>query len=564
MIGIAHIRSFRPDAVWDLAHALDVERQRLLLVVELVLWRRVVGVAWSGPASVAAAAHTADVVGLLASIASRVALSSDALRTAVPTMRVAAQLLGEADRRAQRGGGLLTREGLLLMPIRTPTGDPVADANVARDDRLTVSEVEQLLHRTEQVAREADDRLARDLLLASLSMHLPAPTAARVEPRPPPVLAGADRSAAEAFASAAWWRSLTPLEQRSAIAEHPEWVGPRDGVPAWARHEANLVLLLRAEQRVEERVRSARAVLQLPSPGRWLPGRPVAQQLRHAEQHRDDLRAVRDVLARADGGRRTLLLVDDSGGLLRTAVAVGDVDRAEHVVTFVGGMSTRAADLGRYDELFARMRSDARRIAADDDVAIVTWMGYEAPQTDELLSLRRSVLSDRVARTNADELASFVTGVEAARDRPAHQTIWGHSYGSVVGGFALLQAMPADDVVVFGSPGLPVTRIEQLGLKPGGLNVLATAGDYVAFAGPLVHGTAANEVLGSTWLATVPPKAEANVWRESRGHSDYLSASTISAHNLLAVALARSDLRRGVTPAERERHARYHGKWAVM
>jgi hypothetical protein len=268
---------------------------------------------------------------------------------------------------------------------------------------------------------------------------------------------------------------------------------------------------------------------------------------------------VRDVLSRRDGGRRRLLLVDATGLDVKAVVAVGDVDRAEHVVTFVGGLSTMVgADLRSYDDTFVRMRSEAREVARGEDVAVVTWMGYDAPQVHEIVtSVDRNVLNGKLARDNAGALADFVTGVEAARERPAHQTVWAHSYGGTLAGYASLRTSAVDDLAVFGAPGLPFTDVARTALKPGALNVLGAVGDDVFSYGWMVHGTAAADVAGETRLSTFAlkrPGTGCNHWlharsdyvdtsRTSAGHSDYLRAGTDSARNLVAVAVGRPDLR---------------------
>jgi len=320
-------------------------------------------------------------------------------------------------------------------------------------------------------------------------------------------------------------------------------------VPAVARHEANLALLARAERVAAALAREAQRSA---SPGN------AAQRTRAAE-HLAALQAVRDVLARRDGGPRRLLLVDATGHAVKAVVAVGDVDRAEHVVTFVGGLSTMVgADLRRYDDTFVRMRSEAKGVARGDDVAVVTWMGYHAPQVHEIVSsVDRNVLNAKLARDNAGALADFVTGVEAARERPAHQTVWAHSYGGTLAGFASLHTSAVDDVAVFGAPGLPFSDVARTALKPGSLNVLGAVGDDVFGYGWTVHGTSPADVTGASRLSTFALKQSGtgcNQWlhprsdfvdvgRTSAGHSDYLRAGTDSARNLVAIAAGRPDLR---------------------
>jgi hypothetical protein len=175
------------------------------------------------------------------------------------------------------------------------------------------------------------------------------------------------------------------------------------------------------------------------------------------------------------------------------------------------------------------------------------------------------VLNSKIARENADELAAFVTGLTAARDRRVHQTVWAHSYGSVLAGNALLLHSPIDDVAVFGSPGVPFDRIERTGLKPGSFNVLAAGHDLVAHPGWRLLGRKPDTVTGATSLSTIVltrPTAGCNLWRgigsgaddlsrSVSGHSNYLRAGTVSADNLVAVAIGRRDLVVLQSPVER-------------
>ncbi|GAB3884079.1 hypothetical protein GCM10028802_32520 [Terrabacter terrigena] len=565
-IAVRDIRAGRPQLLLEVSRRLEARRRRLLVLAELVLWRRAAAPRWSGAGSSAAADRYGTVVAGLGQLAGSIAVAGHALGHAAQRLQSALDLVGRADRRAADEGAWVDDDGRLFLPVRASLGDGVGEAHRARLDDLLRAEVDACLQQARRAATQTDEELHRVLLVAARGVSTAEPggstrspttasTAAASHgspawaevgvgdwPVPPPTAAGV-------FASAAWWRSLTDEERRALTRERPEWVGPRDGVPAAARHEANLLLLDRAERTATARASEAQ---RRGSP--W-----NAEERTRAQEEVDGIRAVRDVLSRRDGGPRRLLLLDTQEADLRAVVAVGDVDRAEHVVTFVGGLSTMVgADLRRYDTTFARMRSEALAMAPGQDVAVVTWMGYDAPQMHEITSsIDRNVLNPKLARDSAGALAGFVTGLEAARDRPAHQTVWAHSYGGTLAGFASLHTSAIDDVAVFGAPGLPFTDIAQTALKPGGLNVLGAIGDDVFSYGWMVHGTPPQEVGGAVRLSTFAPKqpgvgcnhwlrprsAFVDVGRTSAGHSDYLRAGTDSAHNLVAVAAGRPDLR---------------------
>ncbi|WP_076258969.1 alpha/beta hydrolase [Intrasporangium flavum] len=555
-LGVGQVRSSRPEVLVGAARRLDACRLDVEAVITRLLRHR--ARSWSGPASVAAAVRAAALVAGLGRLAACLAASSTSVMQAAVRLRAAQDLLARADARAAADGAFVDHEGTLFLPVRAAGLDSVLEAHGARRDELLRDEVHTYLRQAVRLATDVDTGLARDLLVLarggpSAGPVLAARGAAAV-PAPPVVL----NDASGAYASAAWWRCLTDAERRSVIRDHPQWVGPRDGVPAAARHEANLVLLAEA-------ARAAASALAAEQEHPAIPFGvdPVAR----ARARVDDLRAVRALLGRQDGVQRRLLFLDATGREVKVVVAQGDVETADHVVTYVGGLSTTPRDdLGRYDNLFSPLRQQAIREGGGADTAIVTWMGYEAPQPDEIVtSIDRSVLNPKIARDNADELAAFLTGLGAARDRPVHQTLWAHSYGSVLAGNALLQDSPVDDVAVFGSPGVPFDRIERIGLKAGSFNVLAAGHDLVAHPGWRPLGANPDTVAGGTSLSTTAlkdPAAGCNLWhgigsgaedpaRTSTGHSDYLRAGTVSADNLVAVAVGRRDLVVQQAPVER-------------
>jgi len=552
-LSVRDIRASRPQSLVAVSRALEDRRRRVVVLAELVLWRRAAAPRWSGAASSAAADRYAVVVAGLGRLAASIAVAGQAVGQAAGRLEAAIDLVHRADRRAVDEGAWIDDDGRLFLPVRASLGQPALEAHRARLDELLRAEVNACLTQACRAAAETDDELLRALLSSARGATLAAGAGGGAVVlaalAPPPIASAAGGVSAQVFASAAWWRSMTDEERRRAIRDHPEWVGPRDGVPATARHEANLVLLARAEEVAWTRAREARR-------SGWVGN---AAERTRADEHVAALQAVRDVLARRDGGERLLLLIDPTVLDVKAVVALGDVDRAAHVVTFVGGLSTMVGtDLRRYDDTFVRMRSEARSVAAGQDVAIVTWMGYDAPQVHEIVSsIDRNVLNAKLARDNAGALADFATGIDVARDRPAHQTVWAHSYGATLAGFASLRTSAVDDVAVFGAPGLPFSDVSRSALKPGSLNVLGAVGDDVFNYGWMVHGTPAAEVAGATRLSTfalkqagsgcnhwLHPRSEyVDVGRTSVGHSDYLRAGTDSARNLVVIAAGRPDLR---------------------
>ena len=62
-------------------------------------------------------------------------------------------------------------------------------------------------------------------------------------------------------------------------------------------------------------------------------------------------------------------------------------------------------------------------------------------------------------------MRSFQKGVHASHlGPPAHTTVIGHSYGTLVVGAAASTALAADDVVLVASPGIDVDHVQDLRL----------------------------------------------------------------------------------------------------
>ncbi len=294
---------------------------------------------------------------------------------------------------------------------------------------------------------------------------------------------------------AAWWGALDDERRLAALRGGVPSLGSRDGVPAEVRDLAN-----------RRALREAMAAH--PSPAR-----------------RAMLAAVERAIS-APGRRLALLDV----GQARAAVAVGDLDSAEHVAVLVPGMSTDVTgDLGSLVANADRVRSVAAQLSGTgEEVAALAWLGYITPTLT-------TVASERRAGVGALQLAPVMRGIRARNPR-AHLTLVGHSYGSLTVGFAVQQGAPADDVVLVGSPGAGVARSRDLGLSASHVLVGEAPGDAVARLerfGPRPGGT----WFGASRLPTGPgtdPRTGERL-RASHGHSDYYSAGTTSLRAIAGV-----------------------------
>lgn len=133
---------------------------------------------------------------------------------------------------------------------------------------------------------------------------------------------------------------------------------------------------------------------------------------------------------------------------------VGDLAEAGTVTTLVGGVGS--ADPAGWPGQLDR----ARTIAQATDGAAVVWVNRPVPPTVGHALAREPALA-----AGAD-LRDFQA--ELARRHPGqHRIVLGHSYGSVVVGAAASggRGLHADDVVLLGSPGAGVTRVQEMVLR---------------------------------------------------------------------------------------------------
>ena len=338
--------------------------------------------------------------------------------------------------------------------------------------------------------------------------------------------------------SAGWWSALSPAAQRRVVAEHPEWVGNRDGVPAVVRDEANRAVLDGRLGRLDADLRALQArydALTVAGPGAveavWLAQRnDLLTRLDELHRRREALDVVRTAAAGAD---RSVLLLDLDRTRPRVAVAVGDVDTADHVAVLTPGFGTTLRDgLVAEEDTAAALR--ARSLSAlggagrgGESVAAVAWLGYEVP-TGVL-----AVSTPAAARRGGADLARFYEGIDASRRADPHLTALGHSYGSLTTGYALQQAHGVDDAVLFGSPGIGTDQVGDLHVPPGHTGVVEAPWDPVADLG--WFGDDPNRLDGVTGLSAHPATLpDGTATAGSVLHAQYLTPGTTSQFNVAA------------------------------
>ncbi|MEU8237909.1 alpha/beta hydrolase [Actinoplanes missouriensis] len=215
-----------------------------------------------------------------------------------------------------------------------------------------------------------------------------------------------------------WWAGLPPDRRNWLLATEPAALGSTAGIPAADRDVANRLLL-------------------------------------------DDQRAagVDEVRARVEDGTglRPYLMGLDVSGDGRAVIALGDPDRARHVLTHVPGMTSDLESFGSELTRAERVAVRAHEIAPGEAVSAVLWLDYDAPD------FVHEAWSDRQAREGAEGLRRFQESLRVTHDGPpADQTVLGHSYGSLVVGTAAAGSFAADRVVFVGSPGVGVDSAAQL------------------------------------------------------------------------------------------------------
>jgi len=151
-------------------------------------------------------------------------------------------------------------------------------------------------------------------------------------------------------------------------------------------------------------------------------------------------------------------------------------------------------------------------------------------------------------------LSTFESGLRVTATGEPHETLLGHSYGSVViGAAARMGGLHADDVILVGSPGTGVRHATDLGVTPG--HVWASAARYdvvprLPKPGAIIS-TAMRTLLGEpadqSWFGTNPVATTfgAHVFTSAPGrlsepvetHTSYFDAGSPSLTNIARIAV---------------------------
>jgi hypothetical protein len=351
--------------------------------------------------------------------------------------------------------------------------------------------------------------------------------------------------------NAAWWAALSDKQRQRLIAEHPDWVGNRDGVKAADRSKANLNLL-------DQEKRGSTAELD-----RLRREDGDSDEIARLEERLKALDSITGMMHNPDGTvnpNRQLMSLDMTGDHPKAAIANGDVDSAQHVAVFTPGMnSTVDGNMNGYVNDMQGVRHSAedmlRRTDDMSNVATVTWIGYEPSSFDDTSSLFGLATGEN-ADIGGDKLAKFDQGINASRPTDPHFTALGHSQGSIVTGVSLTHGgTGVDDAVVFGSPGVADhfgidNTAHDLKVPDGHAYNIKAEGDPVAQWVPETwrYGRAPYAMDGMTQLsadAAVGP--DGTPLAGSQGHSQYTMTTpegvdSTSKHNIAAIVAGKPQL----------------------
>jgi Alpha/beta hydrolase len=283
--------------------------------------------------------------------------------------------------------------------------------------------------------------------------------------------------------AAATWSALSPSERAALMESSPGLIGNLDGIPPTDRIAANRI-----------------------------------------QMERDLANGTGDtaMLKRLLDSHTQVILYRPADGQI--AIVHGNIATAHTVIVTVPGTGTHMGDYtenGIENRRALELQQRAEQVSGQD-VAVVAWLGYHAPQWN----VGENPGKASMAIDGGVSLASFGSGLGITGDQ--RLTVVGHSYGSTVVGYGVRDGLAADNIIVMGSPGMSVNNVNDLNAKSGA-DVFAMRSTLDPVGGLNAFGTEPTSLsFGAQRLAT-----------NSNGiftHSDYWTHD-----NLNQIALAATD-----------------------
>ncbi|MFF2626045.1 alpha/beta hydrolase [Kitasatospora griseola] len=428
---------------------------------------------WAGNAADGARQSLSRTTGKLAAAQLELARIAPVLREGAEAFVLAQADLRRALQEAQAGGYQVSDDGGISWPPPSAAErhDPDAPdrARQGTDLRDRIGEALSKAAHADQVTAErlrqytTDARTGAGLDPGTAAMRLNSTLLRAFTGSEDLVLAGMPDQNASPTEVNSWWKSLPTDEQQRLISQHPGEIGNRNGIPTPARDQANRI---RLDQLVND----------------------LSSRQNLSEWDQKKLEGFRSIQGRLkdDQGKQppAYLLVIGDQGQGRAALAYGNPDTADDVVAYVPGLNTEIKNMGGGDANRARdLWQSAHDIDPSRSTASIAWLGYDAPQAKGISPDALAVAGDERAKQGGEAYQGFLQGLRASHEgQPAHLTALGHSYGSFTVGQAAQRpgGIPADDIILVGSPGTGAQKAGQLGVDGSHVWVGAAEHDPVS------------------------------------------------------------------------------------
>lgn len=317
-----------------------------------------------------------------------------------------------------------------------------------------------------------------------------------------------------------WWDSLSEQQRHELIEKRPPILGNLNGIPADARDRVNVAVLDDDLNRVQDVAGrhnvSADAVTA--DPGRYgLSDNDIdryhnAVKTQEGLLHQSGIPDSEDRRYSSYGDqemldrnlRPTMLWAYDPqafDGKGRAVISIGNPDKAANTAVIVPGTSASVRDGwlsdGHNDAM--NLYDQSLHAAPGEPTAVVSWMGYDTPEsfTDP------NIANTGLARAGGDTLAWDVNSLSVSHEAGTaqHLTVAGHSYGSTTVADAFANSgMRADDAILLGSPGTDVAQsAADFHLDGGQVYIGDASTDPVGWLGQMGHTLPSdlNDTLGN-------------------------------------------------------------------
>lgn len=340
---------------------------------------------------------------------------------------------------------------------------------------------------------------------------------------------------------AAWWASLTDAEKEHLIQTQPATIGNLDGIDGTSRDKANRAQLnadIAATQKELDKAKAEYNSDEAESQ-RKLGNAEKANKVDELQKKLDELNNLHSSI---EGENRQLLVYDPATGekgheVLHAAVAVGNVDTADHVSTFVPGMTTNVKDnmegyTGDMENLKNASERKLQETGQGGSVATIVWQGYDAPP-----GLGDASSTDR-AEVGAKDLKSFEEGLHDSRTAVGNApdlSVLGHSYGSTTASQAMNEVRPGvvNNFMMYGSPGYMGSGAYDFNVPSGHTYAMRYSNDAIIPAG----NSLGNDPMNDSNIKHLDPGKAEHSWPNQgiSAHSDYLDDGSQAQKNLADV-----------------------------